>query len=166
MAGAVAALGEEAVLGVFEVEDLFSFDMGFEDAGVDGEGVAGEEDEVGLLAGFEGADGFVEVEYLGTGEGECFEGFFAGHAGAHADGGIAEKPAGVVDGVIGVEGGEDAALFELGSIAPFEVAGFKFSAGGVEEDEGAGDVGSCDFIGDFPSFGGVVEDDFKSELFF
>lgn len=166
MAGAVAALGEEAVLGVFEVEDLFSFDVGFEDAGVDGEGVAGEEDEVGLLAGFEGADGFVEVEYLGAGEGECFEGFLARHAGADADGGIAEEPAGVVDGVIGVEGCEDAAFFELDSVAPFEVAGFEFSTGGVEEDEGAGDVGGGDFIGDFPCFGDVVEDDFEAEFFF
>ncbi len=139
--------------------------MGFEDAGVDGEGVAGEDDEVGLLPGFERADGFVEVEYFGTGEGEGFEGFLAGHPGPHADGGIAEEPAGVVDGVIGVEGGEDAALFELGSVAPFEVAGFEFSAGGVEEDDGAGDLGGRDFVGDFPSFGDVVEDDFEAELF-
>lgn len=166
MAGTVATLGEEAILRVFEVEDLLALDVGFEDAGVDGKGVTGEEDEVGLLAGFEGADGLVEVEHLGSGEGECFEGFFAGHAGADADGGIAKKPAGVVDGVIGVEGGEDAALFKLGSVAPFEITGFEFTAGGVEEDDGAGDVGRCDFIGDLPGFGDVVEDDLEAKLFF
>ncbi len=31
--------------------------------------------------------------------------------------------------IVGVEGGEDAALFELGSVAPFEIAGFEFPSG-------------------------------------
>ena len=51
MAGAVSAFGVEAVGGIGEVEDLLPFDVGFEDAGVDGEGVAGEDDEVRFLAG-------------------------------------------------------------------------------------------------------------------
>ena len=103
--------------------------MGFEDAGVDGEGIAREHDEVGLLAGCERASGFVEVEHFGAGEGEAFEGFLPGHPGPNADGSIAEEPAGVVDGIVGVEGGEDATFFELGSVFPFEVAGFEFAAG-------------------------------------
>ena len=64
-----------------------------------------------------------------------------------------------------MEGGEDAAFFELGTVAPFEVAGFELSAGGVEEDDRAGDFGGGDFIGNFPSLGNVVEDDFESEFF-
>ena len=103
--------------------------MGFEDAGVDGEGIAREHDEVGLFACFKGTGGLVEVEHLGAGEGEGFEGLFAGHPGADANGGVAEEPAGVVDGVIGVESREDVALFEFGSVFPFEVAGFEFAAG-------------------------------------
>ena len=129
VAGAVAAFGEEAVLFVGEVEDFGAFDVGFEDAGVDGEGIAREHDEVGLLTGCERASGFFEVEHFCAGEGESFEGFLPGHPGPDADGGIAEEPAGVVDGIVGVEGGEDATFFELGSVFPFEVAGFEFAAG-------------------------------------
>ena len=91
--------------------------------------IAGEDDEVGLLAGVERAGGGVEAEHFGTGEGEGFEGFFGGHAGADADGGVAQEPARVVDGVVGVHGGEDAAFFEFGAVAPLEVAGFEFAAG-------------------------------------
>lgn len=129
VSGAVAAFGEEAVLFVVEVEDFGAFDVGFEDAGVDGEGIAREHDEVGLLTGCERASGFVEVEHFCAGEGEAFEGFLPGHPGPDADGGIAEEPAGVVDGVVGVEGGEDAAFFEFDAVAPVEVAGFEFAAG-------------------------------------
>lgn len=129
VSGAVAALGEESVLLVGEGEDFSAFDVGFEDAGVDGEGIAREHDEVGLLTGCERASGFVEIEHFGSGESEAFKGFFAGHAGADADGCIAEEPAGVVDGVIGVESREDAAFFELGSVFPFEVSGLEFTAG-------------------------------------
>lgn len=53
VSGAVAALREEAVLFVGKVENFSAFDMGFEDAGVDGEGIAREHDEVGLLTGCE-----------------------------------------------------------------------------------------------------------------
>ena len=131
MAGSVTAFGVEAVGGVGEVEDFLALDVGFEDAGVDGEGVAGEDDEVCFFPGIERAGGLAEAQHFCAGKGEGFECFLAGHSGADADGGIAKKPAGVVDGIIGVNGGEDAAFFELGSVAPFKIAGFEFSAGGV-----------------------------------
>ena len=68
--------------------------MGFEDAGVYGEGIAREHDEVGLLAGCERASGFVEIEHFGSGEGEAFKGFLPGHPGPNADGGIAQQVGG------------------------------------------------------------------------
>ena len=64
-----------------------------------------------------------------------------------------------------MEGGEDSAFFEFNAIAPVEVAGFEFTAGRVEEDDGTRHIGGCDFVGDFPGFGDVVEDDFEPELF-
>jgi hypothetical protein len=107
----------------------------------------------------------IEVEYFGTSKSEGFESFLTGHPSTNADGGIAEEPAGVVDGVIGVEGRQDTPFLELGSVAPFEVAGFEFSTRGVEKDNGARNLGCRDLVGYFPSFGDMVEDDLEAEFF-
>ena len=81
VAGAVAADGVEPVVRVGAVEDFLAVDPSFEDLGVDAEGIAGEDDEVGVLAGFERADAVGEVEDFRAGEGDGLEGSLAAEAG-------------------------------------------------------------------------------------
>ncbi len=82
MAGAVAADGVEVVVGDGAVEDLGAFDPGLLDVGVDAEGVAAQDDEVGVFAGVEGADTVAKVEHLGAAECEgARRAPGAGHAG-------------------------------------------------------------------------------------
>ena len=51
MPGAVSAHGIQPIFGIRPVEDLFAFDPGLFDLGVDAEGIAVEDNEIGVFAG-------------------------------------------------------------------------------------------------------------------
>ena len=63
-AGTESANGEEVIIRGCEVEDLLAFDERLLDDGVDAEGVAVEDNEVGVFAGFERADALLSVRAL------------------------------------------------------------------------------------------------------
>ena len=106
----------------------------------------------------------IEAEEFRPRERHGLDGFFPRHAAAHGEGGTAQHPAAVSDGIVGVNGGEHAALLQFRTVAPVNVAGFEFSAGGVQQDDGAGRARGGDFAGDFPCIGDVVEHHLKAEL--
>jgi hypothetical protein len=131
---------------------------------VDAQRIAGENDEVGILAGLERADAGLEPENLRVGEGDGGEGAGARHAGADAKRGRAEEKARVGDAVIGVESHEHAGLFEDRAVVEFEVARLEFAAGGIDDDDRAGDLGGGDLRGDLPAFRDMVEHDLEAEF--
>lgn len=165
-AGTESANGEEVIIRGCEVEDLLAFDERLLDDGVDAEGVAVEDNEVGVFAGFERADAVVEFEDLGVVECEGFERTLAGHAAADSEGGGPQKETRVGDVIVGMEANEHAGFFEHGSRAPGDVPGFEFATGAVEHDEGTGDTGRGDFIGDLPAIAHVLQHNVKAEFTF
>ena len=157
--GLGAGGGEGAVEIFFAVDPSLLADGGGVERG------AGPEGEVGVFAGFEGADVLVDAELFGGVEGDEFEGFdFRGVAVFHGFGGVEVEAAGEVGGV-GVEGDDDAAVAHEAAVVGDGVIDLEFEGPPVGEG-GAARAVTGDFVGDFVAFEDVLEaGDFDVERF-
>jgi hypothetical protein len=163
-AGAIAAVGDQAIALLFEVEHLLSFDPGLQDPRVDAQRVARQDDEIGILARLEGADAAAEIEHFGRGQGDRLEPCPARHAGAHPEGGGAEEQPRIVDEVVGVKRHAPTRLLEGRAAAPVEIARLELAAGAVDQDERARHTRRGDPFGDLRGVAHMMEDDPEAEF--
>jgi len=133
-------------------------------AGVHGQRVAVEHDEIRVLADLQAAHAVREVEHLRSRQCHGFEGLLATHATAHGKRRAAQEQATVGDEVVRVDRNEHPRLREHRARVVGEARGFQFSTGGIDQDDRARHIRLRDLVRDPPAFADVVQDDTQSEL--
>ena len=75
------------ILWIRTVKDLFALDPRLKHMCVNAQRIAGQDDEVSVLAGFERTDSLVEVEHYRVRHRQCIQSLFARHAGTDSHSG-------------------------------------------------------------------------------
>ncbi len=132
--------------------------------GIDAERLAGEDDEIGVLAGLEGTDAIFESEDAGIGHGEGVEGFFARHAAPDGETGHTNEEARIGNRVVRMQAGENSGLFEHSGTYEGVVLGFQLAAGAIDQDQRDGNFGRGDLARHHPGVADVMQDELEIEF--
>ena len=161
-----ATLLVEPLTGVGQVEDLPAFDPCLEHAGVDAEGGATEDHEVGVLAGVERADTVVESQRLCGMECHGLQSRGGVETATDGGGGCSQEEAAFGHRVVGVDMDLDAPAGQFCPALLDEIDDLGLSAGTVDDGHRDRHAGGGDLVDHLVGLGPVLDDQVEIEFAF